>query len=152
MILEADVCPQVVPIFIAGPEEIMHEARPAPRWLPRFGKKVNVTFGEPISQVVWDAFRERWKKLRDREAAKTGSLLPTEQNGDGTLSEELMYGKEAVSLRLEIVVVVRDEILKLRRARGYPDEDPKSGLVETWRAEGGKVEGKMHDGSWTKDT
>ncbi|TID15088.1 Lysophosphatidylcholine acyltransferase [Venturia nashicola] len=152
MILEADVCPKVVPIFIAGPEEIMHEARPAPRWLPRFGKKVNVTFGEPVAQVIWDAFRERWKKLRDKEAAKSGSPLPTEQNGDGTLSEELMYGKEAVALRLEVVAVVRGEVLKLRKARGYPDEDPKSGLVETWRAEGGKVEGKMDDGSWTKVT
>ncbi|QDS75003.1 hypothetical protein FKW77_005609 [Venturia effusa] len=141
MILEPDVCPQVVPIFIAGPEEIMHEARPAPRWLPRIGKKVTVTFGEPISQVVWDAFRERWRKLRSKEAAKSQSLLPVEQNGDGALSEELMYGKDAVSLRLEVVAVVRNEILKLRRARGYPEEDPKSGLVETWRAEGGKVEG-----------
>lgn len=152
MILEADVCPQVVPIFISGPEEIMHEARPAPRWWPRFGKKVDVTFGEPVSQVVWDAFRERWKKLRDKEVAKKGSILAAEQNGDGTLSEELMYGKEAVSLRLEVVAVVREELLKLRRARGWPDEDPKAGLADTYREEGTKVEGKMKDGSWTKDT
>jgi monolysocardiolipin acyltransferase len=152
MILESDPCPQVVPIWISGPEEIMHEARPAPRWWPRWGKSINVTFGEPISQVVWDGFRERWKKLRDKEVAKRGSLLSAEQNGDGALSEELMYGKEAVSLRLEVVKVVRDELLKLRRARGWSDEDPKAGLADTYREEGKKREGEMEDGSWTKDT
>jgi len=149
LILESEPCPQVVPIWISGPEEIMHEARPAPRWWPRWGKTVSVTFGEPVSQRVWDGFREKWKNLRDRELGP--KALP--QTGDGTLeTESLMYSQEAVSLRLEVVAVVRDEILKLRRARGWPDEDPKAALADTYREEGGKVEGEMEDGSWVKDT
>jgi monolysocardiolipin acyltransferase len=36
--------------------------------------------------------------------------------------------------------------------RGWPDEDPKAGLIDTYREEGGKKEGKMDDESWTKDT
>ena len=48
---------------------------------------------------------------------------------------------------------VREAVLKVRRQRGLPDEDPKVGLMETYRCEGtGKREGKMDDGSWVKDT
>ena len=47
---------------------------------------------------------------------------------------------------------IRQEVLKLRISRGLSAEDPKASLVETWRQEGGKDEGKMADGSWVKDT
>lgn len=48
---------------------------------------------------------------------------------------------------------VREAVLKVRRQRGLPDEDPKIGLMETYRCEGtGKREGEMDDGSWVKDT
>ena len=67
------------------------------------------------------------------------------------MSEALKYGKEARELRKECARQGRDEVLKLRRRRGLPDEDPKEGLVETWMEEVGKREGKMPDGSWVKD-
>jgi monolysocardiolipin acyltransferase len=48
---------------------------------------------------------------------------------------------------------VREEVLKVRRSTGLPDEDPKGSLVETWREEGSmdKPEGKMRDGSVVED-
>lgn len=70
----------------------------------------------------------------------------------GVLNNELQYGKEAVELREECTRQIRGEILKIRRMRGLPDEDPKEGLVETWKEEGDKREGRMEDGSWVKDS
>lgn len=50
----------------------------------------------------------------------------------GELSEELKYGAEAQALRIEVARRVRDEIEKLRVGLGYPKDDPKLGLAETW--------------------
>lgn len=67
-------------------------------------------------------------------------------------NEELRNGKDARELRMEVAFAMREEILKLRRGRGLPDEDPKARLIDTYREEGGKKEGKMDDESWVKDT
>ncbi|KAL1625170.1 Lyso-phosphatidylcholine acyltransferase [Neofusicoccum ribis] len=146
LILESEPCPDVVPIWVEGPEQIMHEAREFPRFLPRPGKTVNVTFGERVDvEKVFGDLRERWRRLRDKDGGSEGLEV-------GVLSEGLKHGKEAVELRKECTMRVREEVLKVRRSRGLPDEDPKAGLVETWALEGGKQEGKMDDESWVKDT
>lgn len=153
LILEPDVCPDIVPMWIEGNDEIMHENRTAPRWLPRVGKRCGVWFGENVGGEsegnVFHELRERWRRLveDDRRERKAGGELEV-----GVLSEWLKYGAEAVKLREECTMQVRGAVLKVRRERGLPDEDPKEGLVETWRAEGGKREGEMDDGSLIKDT
>ncbi|KAF2434579.1 hypothetical protein EJ08DRAFT_730776 [Tothia fuscella] len=145
LILEADACPEVVPMWIEGFDSIMHEARPAPRWFPRLGRKVSITFGEPVSETVWAGFRERWKRLKAREKMDNAAL--------GVLNNELMTGKESAELRMEVTKEVREQVLKLRRRRGWADEDPKAGVWSTYLEEGGKYyEGQMEDGSWIKDT
>ena len=81
--------------------------------------------------------------------------VPAETETELALAERLKNSAEAVHLRSECTMRVREEVLKLRRARGWPDEDPKARLVDTWKAEGKggmKREGKMEDGSWVKDT
>lgn len=122
----------------------MPESRSSPRWVPRFGSTFSVTFGEPVSDKVWEGFRERWRKLKDG----------VEEDGDiGVLrSEALRTGSEAVKLRMEVARAVREEVLKLRRERGWTDEDPKASAVETYAREGGKKRGRMADGSWVGDT
>lgn len=52
----------------------------------------------------------------------------------GELPDDLKYSKEAEEIRIEVTRRVRDEVLKLRKSLGYPDEDPawKFGLAETW--------------------
>jgi monolysocardiolipin acyltransferase len=145
LILESEPCPQVVPLWIEGFDEILHEARTEPRWWPRWGKKVSITFGEPVSETVWRGFREQWKRLKEMK-------MPGDNEADiGRLNDELMTGKEAELLRMEVTRTVREQILRLRRSRGWPDEDPKAGLWETYLEEGGKYEGQMQDGSWVKD-
>lgn len=60
-------------------------------------------------------------------------------------SDALKYGREAVELRIECTNRMRREILKLRGKMGWPDEDPKNGLAETWKLEGKKREGLGED-------
>ncbi|KAK5157181.1 hypothetical protein LTR04_005501 [Oleoguttula sp. CCFEE 6159] len=148
LILESEPCPDVVPMWIEGPDQIMHEAREWPRFVPRPLRNVSVTFGEKVDMdEIFGDLRARWRGLNRAEPAAHGLEL-------SELTDAMKYGPEAVALRKECTMRVRGEILKVRRKRGLPDEDPKAGLVDTWRVEGskGKREGKMDDGSWVKDT
>ncbi|KAL6716847.1 Lyso-phosphatidylcholine acyltransferase [Lecanora helva] len=151
LILEPDVCPDIVPMWIEGHQEIMHEDRKAPRWIPRVGKRCGVWFGENVGgerESVFQELRRKWRALVEESWKKGG-------NGRfevGVLNDELKYGAAAVALREECTRQIRREVLNVRRLRGLPDEDPKEGLVETWREEGGKREGRMDDGSFVRDT
>lgn len=149
LILEPDVCPDIIPIWIEGTDQIMHESRSWPRFIPRINKQCGVWFGENVGgdgNTAFHDLRHKWRLLVDANERQDASGLEL-----GVLSHDLQYGEEAVALREECTRRIRREVLKVRRKRGLPDEDPKEGLVETWREEGGKREGKMKDGSWVKD-
>lgn len=150
LILEPDVCPDIIPMWIEGSDQIMHESRTWPRFVPRVNKKCGVWFGENVGgdgNTVFHELRKKWQKLVADSLGKNEEGMEV-----GVLNGELQYGPEAVELREECTRQIRGEILKIRRLRGLPDEDPKEGMVETWREEGGNREGKMDDGSWVKDT
>jgi len=150
LILEPDVCPDIVPMWIEGHNEIYSEDRGFPRFLPRIGKQCGVWFGQNVggeSKGVFEDLRMRWRRLLEDKKRKGDDAL-----GMGVLSDELKYGAEAEALRGECTRQIRREVLEVRRLRGLCDEDPKEGLVETWREEGGDREGKMDDGSLVKDT
>ncbi|KAI4090370.1 MAG: hypothetical protein LQ344_004800 [Seirophora lacunosa] len=152
LILEPDVCPDIVPMWIEGNEQIMHESRSFPRFVPRVNKRCGIWFGDNVggngSTTVFAELRRKWRELVEEDERKSGGGFAM-----GVLSDGLKYGKEAVELREECTRQVRGAVLAVRRKRGLPDEDPKAGLVETWRLEGGdgKREGKMEDGSWVKE-
>ena len=155
LILEPDVCPAIVPMWIEGTDAIMSEERGFPRFIPRVGKRCGVWFGANVGGGaggssgeeqpgrVYHELRRRWRELveRDRESGGKGELAR------GVMSERLMYGEEAVRLREEVTLQVRRDVLEVRRRRGLEDEDPKQGRVATWREEGEKKEGRMDDGS-----
>jgi monolysocardiolipin acyltransferase len=146
LILETPECPDVVPIWIEGTDKVMDEERPFPRFLPRINKKISITFGDKAnSEAVFGDLRRRWQKLKAKaeDGAEPAPL--------GVLNQELMYGQEAVALRIECVKKVRDLVLQVRRSRGLPDEDPKASLAKTWWHEGLKGDGRMKDGSWVRD-
>jgi monolysocardiolipin acyltransferase len=152
LILEPEVCPDVVPMWIEGFDKVMHESRTFPRFIPRAGKKLSVTFGEKLDTYSrFGDLRRKWADLRDRHA-KAHGLDGWDPILLGTVHDDLAESEEAVALRIECTKRVRDAVLEVRRMRGLPDEDPKHGLAETWALEGGKREGRMDDGSWVKDT
>ena len=149
LILEPDVCPDIVPMWIEGNDQVMHESREWPRFVPRVAKRCGIWFGENVGgegSTVFNELRRKWRDLVEelnRSGAKGLEM--------GALTEELKYGREAVELREECTRQVRKAVLRVRQLRGLPDEDPKEGLVETWIEEGSKREGKMEDGSWVKE-
>ena len=162
LILEADICPDVVPVWIEGFDQIMNENRTFPRWLPRWGNDISVTFGAKAdAEATFGDVRSRWKKLvqeDSRQRLKGGEKPEDGERQDvGVLSEGLKYGREAVELRKETTLIIRKLVLELRKRRGLPDEDPKAGRVETYkkeieedRASLGKPQ-KMKDGSWVRE-
>lgn len=155
LILEPAECPDVVPMFIEGTDQIMHESRTFPRFIPRIGKKVDITFGREVdTDAVFGDLRKRWKEIRDVDYAKSirkpgAAAYPNE--AVGVLTDTLLHGEEAVELRKECTRRLRLEVLKVRRSRGYPDEDPKAGWVETYVKEGPKREGRVEDDTWITD-
>jgi len=152
MILESEPLPAIIPMFIDGNQEIMHESREFPRFIPRIGKKVVVAFGEAVDgEKIFGDLRMRWKRLVNlqKDALRKKGLKDHMEMGE--LTDGLKYSTEAMALRMEVTKLVRNEVLKLRRSLGYPEEDPKEGLVETYIEEGGKREGRMDDGSWVKE-
>jgi monolysocardiolipin acyltransferase len=148
LILESEPLPTIIPIFIAGTEEVMHESREFPRFLPRPGKKITIAFGEEVDgERVFGDLRKKWKKLVGMQKEALRKKGEHWQMAMGELTEGLKYTPEAVELRKEVTRRVRLEVAKLRRDLGFPEEDPKESLVETWIKEGGKREGKMDDES-----
>jgi len=130
------VPPLVVPIFITGLDEVMHEARGWPRFLPRVGKKVRVCFGDPVDESRWEGLRREWRDLVH------------EYGGDG---EKLRYADKAVELRIRTTWEVRMAVDGLRRRLGFPEE-AGAGLAETYKLPGmQKAQGKLMDGAWEKD-
>lgn len=142
LILEASAAPVVVPMFVVGLEAVMAEDRGWPRCLPRMGKSVKIVFGDPAQDELWSDVREEWQKLWLRE-------------GGGRVedSEVLRTGKEAVQLRIETTRRVREEVVKLRRRLGYPEEESGAGDPVTYRFPGMDAkQGKLSDGSMVEDT
>ena len=156
LILEADVCPDIVPMWIEGNQQIMAEDRQFPRFLPRVGKNTSVWFGDNVRDE-FDGYRRRWRRLVEQAKSRRKQKgLEQDDEELGVLTDQdLMHGHEAARLREECTMAIRREVLKVRKMTGLPNEDPKAGLVDTYREEGKKAkgagEGQMDDGSLVGD-
>lgn len=132
LLLEAQPPPEVVPIFLEGTDAVMPEDRRFPRFLPRVGGRIRIAFGEAIDyEATFGDLRRRWESLV-RKTRGSGAAPVAGDEGE-LVDDELRYGDEAQRIRIEVTRRMRDEILKLRRKLGYPDEEDGSyALAETW--------------------
>ncbi|KAK6358407.1 hypothetical protein TWF730_007741 [Orbilia blumenaviensis] len=122
-ILELPQPPIILPMFFTGMQNVMHEKRSFPRFLPRPGNKISIHFGSAIPVDRWDKVRQRWRQIRETCLAIGG------EEGEKLLRE----GPEAVELRVEVALMVRDEVEKLRIECGYPPAQPESALAATFK-------------------
>lgn len=136
LLLEPSVQPVMVPMFITGFSDVMHESRKFPRFLPRVGKKVTLHVGDVVPESRFSDLRRAWRDLRDR-------------NVEGG---EWLKGREAVELRIETTRRVREEVVKLRRRVGLLEEEESAARVETYALPGMRhKEGQLANGTWEKD-
>ena len=162
LILEPPVCPDIVPMWIEGTDQVMHESRTWPRFIPRAGKHISVTFGDKIdTEARFGDLRKRWQEMKEQvlyehhenkdpsDQAMRARVAKYDRLGLGT---PMIDDVELHELWKETALRVREEILKLRRERGWPDEDPKASAAETWRKEGPARTGRMQDGTWVGET
>ncbi|KAK4204443.1 putative lysophosphatidylcholine acyltransferase [Triangularia verruculosa] len=171
LILESEPKPDIVPMFIDGTQKCMAEDRGFPKFLPRIGKTISVTFGPVLSyEETFGDLKSKWDDLVRRENARqqktktvgwlwktpvvveqAEEVQPVETQVGELMSEELRCGKEATEIRIEVARRMREEILRLRRERGlYGESDVSFGLAETWKVdkkEGGKKYTSNVDGS-----
>jgi monolysocardiolipin acyltransferase len=93
-------------------ERIMPESRGPPRWLPRIGADIRITFGEPIDvNRVFVEQLSQWRFLK----ARLPSFSPGSSPRDSCL--------EGRHIRSDVARGLRDEFLGFRRSLGYPDQD-----------------------------
>ncbi|BEI88989.1 uncharacterized protein CcaverHIS019_0203510 [Cutaneotrichosporon cavernicola] len=52
IIMDSEVMPEIIPIWISGFDQIMNEHRKWPRFLPRPGANVSITVGESLTPLV----------------------------------------------------------------------------------------------------
>ncbi|GAA95469.1 uncharacterized protein L969DRAFT_85147 [Mixia osmundae IAM 14324] len=122
---------EIVPIFIQGFEKVMPEERGFPRFLPRLGQRITITFGEPVTQLV--------RPLIELEDLSTGKVvkqitLQTTDSQEGSLAIEdragvrgrprpPLYKREDPTLpdrRSKLVAVLQDALESLG-ARTLPE-------------------------------
>jgi len=135
----------VIPIFIEGFSDIMHESRGFPRFLPRVGKNVKVAFGKPVDVARWEDVRGGWEKLCEVHG------FGKDRVGDSpNMSQVMKTGENAVRLRIETTARVREEVVKLRRELGWPEEEPTAKFMETYKEAGMTKDGRTAEGAWEK--
>lgn len=121
LILESTPTPAFLPIFIDGTQNLMPEDRGFPRFLPRVRKRIRVVFGEEVDvrEVFGDQI-DRWNEIKHRVQGEPGKDV------------DVQAWKEAVGIRIEVARRAREEVLKVRRGLGYPDDDESLGKAESW--------------------
>lgn len=125
--------PIIVPLFIEGFDQVMHESRTFPRFLPRVGKHVKCTYGKPIDEAKIQPFIDRWKDLLKHGEKKDIAA----RDGRTETSLSLVDSQEAQAIRSELTKVIRDAVVQVRREAGYPEEHPYAHLAEFYDSEEG---------------
>jgi monolysocardiolipin acyltransferase len=73
--MEAATLPVIIPMWITGFDSLMPEGRSFPyKYLPRLGKHLSVTFGEPLDLKELEAMRMTARST-DTEIAQTRILV-----------------------------------------------------------------------------
>lgn len=113
--------PIVVPLFIEGFDQVMHESRTWPRFLPRLFKSVRCTYGRPVDEASLQPFIDRWRLLSEAAYKDAGRDVTTDSD---EIPERLRDSPEAQAIRRDLTKVLRDAVGKLRTQAGYPAEHP----------------------------
>lgn len=94
-------------------------------------------FGSVVGEERWGDLRAEWR----------GLCKEAEWDGKGEMPEVLREGEKARDLRIRTTARVREEVLKLRRRQGWPEEEADANDPEKYK--NGDYEGCC-DNVWEK--
>jgi monolysocardiolipin acyltransferase len=131
--------PRFVPIFISGFDRVMPDDRTFPKFLPRIGQRVSITFGQEVDvHQRFGDLRTRWLDLV-KQTTKGVSLdighIPRGQLRDSS---------EAREIKIECARRIWEEVQTVRLKQGYPPQDARDVLAETWPRPGDEDKPNVH--------
>ncbi|KAK2466424.1 hypothetical protein APHAL10511_002066 [Amanita phalloides] len=114
IIMEANVTPTIIPVWLTGFDQVMPEGRPFPyKYMPRLGAHLSITFGDPLAA---DRTREALNtayKARRNEQFQRGCGHLRRAMGHGHCDSDSAYDLNTV--RSEITEIIRQTVLALGR-------------------------------------
>lgn len=87
--------PVVLPIWITGLDSMMPEPRGSPRWFPRPGAHVTITFGNPINALL-DPVLQKIRSFASSGPSSEKSRPDQREATDGALQDELTSALQGV--------------------------------------------------------
>ncbi|WVQ78273.1 hypothetical protein IAT38_000358 [Cryptococcus sp. DSM 104549] len=122
IIMDSKTMPEIIPMWISGFDQIMHESRGFPRFIPRPGARVSVTVGKPLTSQIRPLV-DAWREMASREAGTLGIGGDWQQDRQGEGLEgdaqrhvrgkgELVDGREKET-RIKIVELLQEGVRKL---------------------------------------
>ncbi|CAK9780101.1 acyltransferase-domain-containing protein [Cutaneotrichosporon oleaginosum] len=85
IIMDSEVMPEIIPIWISGFDQIMNEYRKWPRFIPRGGATVSITVGEsltPLVAPIVDAWRAGLPRAAAPSHLSSEATAPTRAESD----------------------------------------------------------------------
>jgi len=121
VIMEVRHLPTVIPVWLSGFEDVMPEDRPFPRFLPRPGKALSVTFAPPMAPDDLGRVLNPW---RDRSLQELNGVDASHRNA-GTESPLAHESAEKIATRIALTDAIQREVEKV----GYTVSGPLLGRI-----------------------
>jgi monolysocardiolipin acyltransferase len=119
IVMEANIPPVIIPMWLTGFDKIMPEGRSFPyKYMPRLGTHISITFGDPLdTNDTREAFRLAHKIMKNKSQSQaretTGRIT---SNGSPVFGS----GAELDNVRSNISEVIRHAVLVLGKKVSGP--------------------------------
>ncbi|KAF8631273.1 hypothetical protein AX15_002599 [Amanita polypyramis BW_CC] len=119
IIMEANVLPVIIPVWLTGFDRVMPEGRPFPyKYIPHLGAHLSITFGDPLpTDDIREALARRKFRNGYYRAQAEGDMERTTVHEN---SLDSISNKELDWMRSEITEVIRHAVLHLGRKVSGP--------------------------------
>ncbi|AFR93323.2 monolysocardiolipin acyltransferase [Cryptococcus neoformans C23] len=122
IVMDSEIMPEIIPMWISGFDQIMPETRGFPRFVPRPGANISITVGQPLTSQIQPLVKA-WKDMASEEKGTLGIGGEWEQKvkGEGLAGQQqrevrnkgqLIHGREK-EVRIKIVEALQEGMRKL---------------------------------------
>lgn len=123
VVMEANVLPLIIPMWLTGFDKLMPEGRPIPlKFLPKLGVKLGVAFGDPIPPARIVALLDALPNHRSNQAPRTHAYTEEPHGRCGARYEKSLADDEAIAqkremdhIRSEVTMIVQRAVEDLGR-------------------------------------